>query len=326
MNQIKTVMLLGLMTGLLVVIGGAVGGRQGALLFLLIAAVMNFSAYWFSDKMVLRRYNAQPVDPGNAPGIYQMVRELADGAKLPMPKVYLIPDQTPNAFATGRNPEHAVVAVTSGIVDILNARELKAVLGHEMAHVKNRDILIGSVAATIAGAVMWIAHMAQFSMFFGGGSSDDDEGGGLGIVGLLLTAILAPLAAALIQMAISRSREYLADRDGARLSQDPAGLASALAKLAQANEARPMRQVTQESAHIFTVSPLSGRGFASLFSTHPPIQERISRLREMAGGSSPNLTAATRPAAMPPEFKIRSHRTQPPGPNQTGGPGSIDWS
>lgn len=325
MNQFKTVVLLGLMTGLLIAIGGALGGRQGALLFLLIAAVMNFSAYWFSDKMVLRHYRAQPVDLNNAPGIQRMVRELADGANLPMPKVYIIQDQTPNAFATGRNPEHAVVAVTTGIVEILTPRELKAVLAHEMSHVKNRDILIGSVAATIAGAVMLIAHMAQFAMFFGGGSDDDEGGGGMGILGMLLTAILAPIAATLIQMAISRSREYIADRDGARLCQDPEGLARALSKLAQANQASPVRRAEPESAHIFTVSPLAGGGLASLFSTHPPIAERVARLRGMSGGGA-RVPDDEPPIIIQPEY---SAPAQAPGGNwgkRPGPAGKIDWS
>ena len=326
MNQIKTVVLLGLMTGLLMAIGGALGGRQGALIFLLIAAVMNFSAYWFSDKLVLRHYRAQPVEPGNAPGLYRIVQELAVGENLPMPKVYLIRDPTPNAFATGRNPAHAAVAVTTGIVEILSQRELKAVLGHEMAHVKNRDILIGSVAATIAGAVMWMAHVAQFAMFFGGGSSDDDEGGGLGIVGLLLTAVLAPVAATLIQMGISRSREYLADRDGARMCQDPAGLASALAKLEQANHMQPMHRAEPESAHIFTVSPLSAGGFAKLFSTHPPIQDRISRLHQMAGRLGNPAVPDGTPLSAPPIPPPVQPRKSPPPFERPGGPGSIDWS
>ena len=326
MNQFKTVALLGLMTGLLIAIGGALGGRQGALIFLLIAAVMNFSAYWFSDKMVLRHYKAQPVDPDNAQGIHQMVRDLANGADLPMPKVYIIHDQTPNAFATGRNPEHAVVAVTTGIVDILNPRELKAVLAHEMSHVKNRDILISSVAATIAGAVMLIAHMAQFAMFFGGSSDDEEGGGGMGILGLLLSAVLAPIAATLIQMAISRSREYIADRDGARLCRDPQGLASALTKLSQANQARPMRRAEPESAHIFTVSPLSGGGLASLFSTHPPIAERVARLRGMSGGAGARMTDNEPPIIIQPEYP--SPRQAPGGSRgaQPGPAGKIDWS
>jgi heat shock protein HtpX len=323
MNRIKTVVLLGLLTGLLLAIGGALGGQQGMFIALILAAVMNFSAYWYSDKLVLRHYRARLVDPSQAPGIHEMVRELAQTSGLPMPQVYVIDDPTPNAFATGRDPGHAVVAVTTGIVRILNARELKGVLAHELSHIKNRDILVGSVAATIAGAVMFLANMAQWSMLFGGGQSDDDEGG-LGMLGLLATAILAPIGAMLIQMAISRSREYLADRDGAAMAHDPEGLASALNKLEQANHRQHMTRATPQTAHMFTVNPLSGGRFAGLFSTHPPITERVARLRGMPGGR-PERSAPSRDYRFDPAVRKDVDR-QPGIPHSKPPAGKIDWS
>ena len=277
MNQFKTTLLLSLLTVLLVAMGGAVGGSGGMLIAFVMAAVMNFGSYWFSDKIVLRMYRAQEVTEQQAPELYRMVQDLSMRAGLPMPKVFIVPSQTPNAFATGRNEHHAVVAVTEGILRMLNRDELEGVLAHELSHIKNKDILIGAIAATVAGAVTMLANMAQWAAIFGGRGGDEEEGGGLG---LLVMAILAPIAAMIIQMAISRSREYMADEGGARVSGKPFGLASALEKLARGSAAIPM-DANPSTAHIFTVSPLSGRSFMTLFSTHPPIEERIARLRQM---------------------------------------------
>jgi heat shock protein HtpX len=278
-NQLKTTVLLAALTVLIVLIGKMFGGNQGMIIAFVFAVIMNFGSYWFSDKIVLRMYKAQELSPQEAPEIHQMVSELAQQGGMPKPRVYLIPSETPNAFATGRNPEHAVVAVTNGIVSLLDRDELKGVLAHELAHVKDRDILIGSIAATLAGVVMMLASMARFAAIFGLGGSDDDEGGG--IIGLILMSILAPLAAMLIQMAVSRSREYLADEMGARLSGNPRSLASALEKLATASQRKPMQQANAATAHMFTVNPLRGGGVSNLFSTHPPIEERVKRLRSM---------------------------------------------
>jgi heat shock protein HtpX len=241
---------------------------------------MNFGSYWFSDKIVLAMYGAQEVTEAEAPDFYALVRQLAMQAGLPMPRVYVIPSETPNAFATGRNPEHAAVAATNGILRILTRDELLGVMAHELAHVKNRDILIQSIAATIAGAITYLAQMAQWAAIFGGGRSDDDEGGGG--FGMILMAILAPIAAMLIQMAISRSREFGADRGGAEIAGNPLHLASALRKLEMANHQLPMQAATPASAHLFIVNPLTGGGLMSLFSTHPPVEERVRRLEEMA--------------------------------------------
>jgi heat shock protein HtpX len=279
-NSIKTVLLLGLLTGLILVIGELFGGPQGMMIAFVFAVLLNFGSYWFSDKIVLAMYRARPVTEAEAPELYSIVHNVALRAGMPMPRVYIIPTDTPNAFATGRNPEHAVVAVTEGILRLMNREELEGVLAHEVSHVKNRDILISSIAATLAGVIMMLAHMARWAAFFGGvGGRDRDDNGG--IVGLLLTAILAPIAAMLIQMAISRSREYQADASGAKAIGNPLGLASALAKLSRANEIAPM-DVRPETAHLFIVNPLSGRSLANLFSTHPPIEERIARLQAMA--------------------------------------------
>ena len=281
-NQFKTTVLLAALTVLIVFIGRMFGGNQGMMIAFIFAMLMNFGSYWFSDKIVLAMYRAKELTPSEAPEIHQMVAELAQSAGLPKPRVYLIPSDTPNAFATGRNPEHAVVAVTQGIVRLLQPDELKGVLAHELGHVRNRDILIGSIAATLAGVVMMLASMARFAAIFGGfGGSDSDRGGG-NIISLILMSILAPLAAMLIQMAISRSREYLADETGARLAGAPQSLASALEKLANASKRIPMQDAKPATAHMFTVNPLSGGGFASWFSTHPPIEERVRRLRDMA--------------------------------------------
>ncbi|MGA7877654.1 MAG: zinc metalloprotease HtpX [Desulfoferrobacter sp.] len=280
-NKLRTTLLLAVLTALIIFIGRLFGGSQGMVIAFVLAAVMNLGSYWFSDKIVLAMYRAQPLDEQQAPEIYRIVRELASQANIPMPKVYLIPQDTPNAFATGRNPQHAVVAVTEGLWRLLTPDEIRGVLAHELGHVKNRDILISSIAATLAGVVMILANMARWAAIFGGfRGSDEDEGGG-GIIGLLVTAILAPIAAMLIQMAISRSREYLADETGAKLSHSPESLASALEKLARASQRLPMHDARPETAHMFIVNPLSGKSLANLFSTHPPIEERIRRLRSM---------------------------------------------
>jgi heat shock protein HtpX len=252
------------------------------LMALIFAGVMNFVSYWFSDKIVLAMYHAKEVSEAESPEFYGLVRQLTVQAGLPMPKVYIIPSDTPNAFATGRNPEHAAVAATSGILRILSREELMGVMAHELSHVKHRDILISTIAATVAGAITYLAHMAQWAAIFGGGRDRDDDGGGM--LGLLVMAIVAPLAALLIQMAISRSREYDADKGGAAMSGNPLYLANALRKLESANRQLPMQEATPSSAHMFIVNPLSGGGLASLFSTHPPMEERVKRLEEMASG------------------------------------------
>lgn len=278
MNTLKTVVLMTGLTVLLIIAGDALGGRSGMLIAFIFAAGMNFASYWFSDKIILKMYRAREVNESAAPELYGLVRRLATQAGLPMPKVYLIPGDQPNAFATGRNPEHAAVAITDGILRILNREELEGVIGHELAHIKNRDILIGTVAATIAGAISMLATMAQWAMIFGGGRNDDDEGGG--ILSYLVMLIVAPIAAMLIQMAISRSREYLADEAGARIAGNPRSLASALRKLDAAAKRIPL-QANPATAHMFIVSPLRGGGFASLFSTHPPMAKRVARLESL---------------------------------------------
>ena len=275
----RTTLLLGLMTGLLMVIGGLLGGSRGVGFAFIIAAVMNFFSYWFSDKIVLRSYGAQPLDAQSAPELYSIVNELAQSASIPMPQLYLIDSDTPNAFATGRNPKHAAVAVTRGIMRVCNRDELKGVIGHELSHVINRDILTSSIAATLAGAVMMVGSMIRWGAFFGMGGRDNDREGGIG--GLLIAGILAPIAASMIQLAISRTREYQADSSGARLTHHPLYLASALRKLEAANERMPM-DAGPSTAHLFIVNPLSAAGIARLFSTHPPIDERIRRLEQMA--------------------------------------------
>ena len=280
MNTIKIGLLLGALTGLLMLIGGLFGGQQGVVIAFIFAMVMNFGSYWFSDKIVLRMYNAQAVSEHEAPELYATVKNLALKASMPMPRVYIIPGDTPNAFATGRNEQHAVVAVTEGILRILSKDELEGVIAHELTHIRNRDILIGSIAATLAGAIVMLAHMAQWAAMFGGAGRDDDEGGGSNIVGLILMAVLAPIAATLIQMAISRSREYLADAGGAKISGKPYSLAGALEKLSRASQTMPM-EANPSTAHMFIVNPLTGRSLMNLFSTHPPIEERIARLRSM---------------------------------------------
>jgi len=278
-NTIKTALLLGALTGLLMLIGGLIGGRGGVFIAFTFAMVLNFGSYWFSDKIVLKMYSAQEVSESSAPELYQMVRNLALKASLPMPRLFIIPEETPNAFATGRNEKHAVVAVTQGIMRILNPEELEGVIAHELSHIKNKDMLISSIAATIAGAISMLATMAQWAAIFGGGRSDDEDNGG-GIIGLIAMAIIAPIAAAVIQMAISRSREYLADAGGATITKNPYGLAGALEKMTKASQIIPMN-ANPSTAHLFIVNPLTGKSFMNLFSTHPPLEERIARLRSM---------------------------------------------
>jgi heat shock protein HtpX len=277
-NVFKTGLLLAVLTAMLVLLGGAFGGRQGMVVAFVIALAMNFFSYWFSDKIVLAMYRAQPITEAEAPRLYAIVRRLATRAQIPMPPVYLIPTETPNAFATGRNPEHAAVAVTEGIMRILDDDELEGVLAHELSHVKNRDVLISTIAATLAGAITYLAHMLQWGAMFGG-RADDDEGGGNPIAAIVL-AIVAPLAAMLVQMAVSRAREFEADATGARLAGRSRGLAGALQKLEMAAHAVPM-QANPATAHLFIVNPLSGQSLMRLFSTHPPLEERIARLRAL---------------------------------------------
>ena len=274
-NSIRTGILLAGLTVLVMIIGNLLGGRQGMIIAFFLAVIMNFGSYWFSDKIVLRIYRAKPVSEAEAPGLHRMVRQLAQQAGLPMPKVCIMPSESPNAFATGRNPQHAVVAVTQGILRLLTQDELKGVLAHELAHVKHRDILIGSIAATLAGAIMMIASMARWAALFGFGGRDDDDGGGM--IGLIAMSILAPIAAMLIQMAISRSREYAADAAGASFAGSPYGLASALQKISSASRQIPMK-AEPATAHMFIMNPLSGKSLMNLFSTHPPVGKRIEKL------------------------------------------------
>lgn len=286
-NQIRTAFLLGVLTAFVVWIGGLLGGRAGMILAFFLAAAMNFFSYWFSDRIVLKMYHAQAVGPGKAPELYAIVRELSQRAGLPMPRVFVIPQEAPNAFATGRNPQNAVIAVTEGLLRLMDREELKGVLAHELAHVEDRDILIGSIAATLAGAVMILANMARWSAIFGMGGGDDDEGA-MGFFGVILVSILAPIGALIIQSAVSRSREYLADSTGAQIAGHPEGLARALEKLGAYAKRIPM-DANPSTAHMFIVNPLSGRSMMQLFSTHPPLEERIARLR----GGRPTGAAGT---------------------------------
>lgn len=281
MNTLKSLFLLALLSAVLVWVGGMIGGRGGAMVALILAGVMNFVSYWWSDKIVLRMYKASEVGRDSAPDLYSDVEQLAMSAGLPMPKVYIIPEQSPNAFATGRDPNHSAVAFTEGIMRLLDRNELKGVIAHELAHIKNRDILIGSVAATIAGAISYIAYMAQFAAIFGGG---DNRRGGM--IGLLAMAIIAPLAAMIVKMAISRTREFGADKTGAEICENPLYLASALRKLHAGASRVPLQvseQAAESTAHMMIVSPMIGGGFAKLFSTHPPMEERVARLERMVG-------------------------------------------
>jgi heat shock protein HtpX len=279
-SALKTTVLLGALTGLIMLIGGLLGGHGGIQVAFMIAVAINFFSYWFSDKMVLRAYGAQPLDESSAPELYAIVRELADDAGIPMPRLYLIDSDTPNAFATGRNPRHAAIAVTRGIMRLCTREELKGVLSHELSHVINRDILVSSIAATLAAVVMMLGSWVRWAVIFGGVSNRDDRGPGA--IELLVMAIVAPLAATLIQLAISRTREYAADASGARLSRHPLYLANALRKLEMANERMPMIDASPATAHLFIVNPLRTGFVARLFSTHPPLQERIRRLEQMA--------------------------------------------
>ncbi|HEB75868.1 MAG TPA: zinc metalloprotease HtpX [Nitrospirae bacterium] len=279
MNTFKTFMLLTIMTLFFVWVGGFLGGRTGMTFAIVFAAAMNFFAYWFSDKVVLKMYRAREVTEAEAPELYSIVRRLAQKASMPMPKVYIINGEQPNAFATGRNPKHAAVAVTTSIMRLLSPEELEGVIGHELAHIKHRDILVSSIAATIAGAISYLAQMAQWALIFGGfGRSDDDNGNPF--VALIMM-IVAPIAAMIVQMAISRSREFAADAGGARITGNPRYLASALRKLQTASERIPMN-TNPATSHLFIVNPLSGRQVAKLFSTHPPVEERIARLESMS--------------------------------------------
>jgi heat shock protein HtpX len=275
-NMLKTTLFLALLTGLFIAVGGLVGGRSGMIMAFALALVMNFVSYWFSDKIVLKMYGAQPVEENQLPVVQRIVRNLATRAGIPMPKLYVIPSDSPNAFATGRSPQHAAVAVTEGILRTMNESELEGVLAHELSHVLNRDMLISTVAATVAGAISMIASIARWGLMFGGGSRDD-EGRSANPIAVLLTVILAPIAAMLIQMAVSRSREYAADETGAHFTGNPYALASALAKLDAYSRRMPMMG-TPSTAHLFIIQPLLGMNFGNLFSTHPPIAKRIERL------------------------------------------------
>ena len=280
-NNFKTTLLLALLTVLLVLMGSAIGGQSGMVIAFFIALAMNFASYWYSDKIVLKMYRAKEITEHDDPAFYHMVKRLSLRAGLPMPKVYRIPSQSPNAFATGRNPEHAAVAATDGILQILSPDELEGVMAHELAHVRNRDILVGTVAATLAGAIAMLGNMLQWAAIFGGGQDQDGEEGG-GMAGALVMAFVAPLCAVLIQMGVSRSREYLADETGALISGRPLALASALRKLHQASKSLPMHEARPATAHMFIVNPLAGKALVKWFSTHPPMEERIARLELLA--------------------------------------------
>lgn len=280
MNTVKTVFLMTLMTVLFITVGRIVGGESGMIFAFVLAIGMNFFSYWFSDKIVLKMYGAQPVTEAQAPDIYRIVRRLAQHARLPMPKIYVLPSESPNAFATGRNPQHAVVAVTQGITRIMSEEELEGVLAHELSHIKHYDILTGTIVSAFAGAITMLAYMAQWAMIFGGGRGDDEgEGNPLAMLAMVF---LAPIAASLVRMAISRSREFAADAGAARLTRNPRGLAGALRKLSMAVERVPMHNAGEATAHMFIMNPLRGGGITKLFSTHPPAEERIARLEEMA--------------------------------------------
>ncbi|MDA8338651.1 MAG: zinc metalloprotease HtpX [Nitrospiraceae bacterium] len=281
MNGLKTMVLMVTMTLMLVAIGGMLGGKSGMTFALIMAFGMNFITYWFSDKIVLRMYRAKPVTEAEAPELYGMVRRLAHKADIPMPQVCIMDEDQPNAFATGRNPSHGTVAVTTGIMRILSREELEGVIAHELAHIKHRDILVGTIAATIAGAISYLAQMAQWAMIFGG--RHDDEEGGSNPIAAIVMMIVGPIAAMMVQMAISRSREYGADAGGARIAGNPMYLANALKKLHMASQRIPM-DANPATSHMFIVNPLSGGGLLKLFSTHPPMEERIARLEAMRMG------------------------------------------
>jgi heat shock protein HtpX len=283
MNQAKTFFLMVVLTIILVALGSLIGGKNGAMLMFVIALGMNLVSYWFSDRIVLAMYHAQPVDQSQAPELYNTVATLAQKASIPMPRVYIIEEDSPNAFATGRNPEHGVVAVTTGILRLLSRQELEGVLAHELSHIKHRDILVQTVAAAMAGAITMIANWARFAALFGGSRDGDDEGGG-NIISVIIFSMIAAFAAMLIQLAISRSREYYADEGGARLAGNPLSLANALRKLQMGVQRVPMQDANPSTAHMFILNPFSAKGVLALFSTHPPMEERIQRLEEMAHG------------------------------------------
>ncbi|MCG8472398.1 MAG: zinc metalloprotease HtpX [Desulfobacterales bacterium] len=297
-NQMKTTLLLTVLTILIVMVGRIIGGQGGMIIALLLAGGMNFFSYFYSDKMVLKMYRAQEVSRNQAPQLVDMVQELSSRAGLPMPKVCIVPQNAPNAFATGRNPQHGVVAVTQGLLDLMGPDEVRGVIAHELGHIKNRDILVGTIAATLAGAIMTLASMARWAAIFGVGR--DDEEGGAGIFGLIAMSIIAPMAAMLVQMAISRSREYLADATAAQITGNPEGLAAALEKLGSASQRVPM-DAEPATAHMFITNPLAGQKLANLFSTHPPIEERVARLR----GAKPKPSAAAQSKAPNPWDKLR---------------------
>lgn len=282
MNNLKTTVLLAALTGLLMAIGGLFGGRSGVGIMLVVSLAMNLGSYWFSDKIILRMYNAREITAEQGPDLFKMVANLAHRANLPMPRVYVIDSDVPNAFATGRSPQYGVVAVTTGIMKTLNYEELSGVIAHELAHIKNRDTLISTVVASIAGVITWIAHMAQWSAIFDIGRSNDDDNGSL--LGTLFTIVLAPIAATLIQLGISRSREYMADEIGGKISNNPLALASALEKIDYFAQHKVLPASTPSTSHLFIINPLSGTGqwMANLFSTHPATTQRVARLREQA--------------------------------------------
>lgn len=279
MNTLKAWLLMGALSILLVLLGNAIGGQSGAMLFFVIAMAMNFFSYFYSDKIAIKMTGSYPVSEAEAPELYSMVRKLSQRAGIPMPKLYVTPSDQPNAFATGRNPSHSAIAVTEGIMRLLNRSEVEGVLAHELAHIKNRDVLVGTIAAALAGAITMMANAFQWAAIFGLGRSDDEEGGG-SMVGGLVMAFLAPIAAMIIQMAISRSREYMADATGARIAGTSDGLANALLKLESAAHRIPMA-VNPAASHMFIINPLSGASLMKLFSTHPPIQDRVARLRKI---------------------------------------------
>ena len=281
MNTVKTVFLMTVMFVLFMAVGYLVGGRGGMTIAFMFALLMNFGSYWFSDKIVLSMYRAKEVTREELPKFYDMVETLAQNANLPMPKLYIIEDDTPNAFATGRNPAHAAVAATTGILRGLSNEEMAGVIAHELAHVKHRDILTGTIVSTLVGTITYIAQMAQWAMIFSGRSDDDDNGG---LIGSLVLMIVAPIAATLLQLAISRSREFAADAGGAGISGNPLALANALEKISYGNEMKPVDHAGPATAHMFIMNPLRGGGINKLFSTHPPIEERVARLRQIANG------------------------------------------
>jgi len=276
-NQMKTMLFMSILTIMVIMIGGALGGQSGMVMAFVFALAMNGGSYWFSDKIALSMTGAQPVDREYAPELHGIVEKLAKTAGLPMPRIYITPSPQPNAFATGRNPQHAAVAVTQGLLNILNTEELEGVLAHELAHIKNRDVLISTVAAVMAGVITTVANWAQWALMFGGAGSDDEDGGGLAALPLI---ILGPLAAMLVQMAVSRSREYIADSTGAEIAGSSSGLANALLKLHQGSRMIPM-QVSPAASHMFIVNPLNAQRVANLFSTHPPIEDRVAKLRKI---------------------------------------------